>query len=140
MGLLLGDTHTGRDGGLAVRVWAAVPQVRHDRRRDRVESSPEQIAQSAQIAENMSQASGVPTRVVGWYHSHPHITVHPSHVDLRTQKMYQGMDEGFLGLILSVFQEEVASRLGKVQMTAFQTAPGGEEKRVGVTVVHPRSW
>lgn len=28
---------------------------------------------------------GVQTRVVGWYHSHPKITVQPSHVDLRTQ-------------------------------------------------------
>ena len=26
---------------------------------------------------------------MGWYHSHPHITVHPSAVDLRTQEPVQ---------------------------------------------------
>ncbi|KAI5236175.1 Lys-63-Specific Deubiquitinase Brcc36 [Manis pentadactyla] len=39
-------------------------------------------------------------RVVGWYHSHPHITVWPSHVDVRTQAMYQMMDQGFTGRVL----------------------------------------
>lgn len=39
------------------------------------------------------------------YHSHPHITVLPSHVDVRTQAMYQGLDEGFIGLIFSVFNQ-----------------------------------
>jgi len=30
--------------------------------------------------------NGDELRVMGWYHSHPHITVHPSAVDLRTQE------------------------------------------------------
>jgi proteasome lid subunit RPN8/RPN11 len=30
--------------------------------------------------------NGNELRVMGWYHSHPHITVHPSAVDLRTQE------------------------------------------------------
>ena len=42
-------------------------------------------------------------RVIGWYHSHPHITVEPSHVDVRTQGQYQAMDPAFLGLIFSCF-------------------------------------
>lgn len=41
------------------------------------------------------------------YHSHPHITVMPSHVDVRTQAMYQTMDEGFIGLIFSVFNQVI---------------------------------
>ena len=41
--------------------------------------------------------------VFGWYHSHPHNTVHPSHVDLATQARYKKMDKNFVGLIFSVF-------------------------------------
>ena len=52
---------------------------------DRVETSPEQIARSSAHAERLSRETGVRTRIVGWYHSHPHITVLPSHVDVRTQ-------------------------------------------------------
>ena len=35
--------------------------------------------------------------------SHPHITVLPSHVDVRTQAAYQMLDEGFVGIIISAF-------------------------------------
>ena len=41
--------------------------------------------------------------LAGWYHSHPHITVHPSHFDLATQASYQTMNKNFVGLIFSVF-------------------------------------
>ncbi|KAG9465750.1 hypothetical protein GDO78_017793 [Eleutherodactylus coqui] len=54
----------------------------------------------------LSEITGRPMRVVGWYHSHPHITVWPSHVDVRTQAMYQMMDVGFVGLIFSCFIED----------------------------------
>ena len=37
------------------------------------------------------------------YHSHPHITVLPSHVDLKTQAAYQMLDDGFVGIIISAF-------------------------------------
>ena len=50
-----------------------------------METSPEQIARSSAHAERLSRETGVRTRIVGWYHSHPHITVLPSHVDVRTQ-------------------------------------------------------
>ena len=43
------------------------------------------MARSSAHAERLSRETGVPTRIVGWYHSHPHITVLPSHVDLQTQ-------------------------------------------------------
>lgn len=72
---------------------------------DRVEASPEQMARCSAKAERFSHESGTLTRVVGWYHSHPHITVLPSHVDVRTQAMYQMLDPGFIGLIISTFNE-----------------------------------
>lgn len=52
---------------------------------DRVESSPAQVAECTALAEALTSQTGIPTRVVGWYHSHPHITVLPSHVDVQTQ-------------------------------------------------------
>jgi proteasome lid subunit RPN8/RPN11 len=126
------------DGSATVRIWAAVPQIRTDRRKvspsgfpdtasiaicgnllvrqclvkassshaqDRVEASPEQMARCSAKAERFSNETGTLTRVVGWYHSHPHITVLPSHVDVRTQAMYQMLDPGFIGLIISTFNE-----------------------------------
>jgi proteasome lid subunit RPN8/RPN11 len=52
---------------------------------DRVECSPQQLAAISTTAEELSNLTGKTTRVVGWYHSHPHITSLPSHVDVRTQ-------------------------------------------------------
>jgi BRCA1/BRCA2-containing complex subunit 3 len=61
--------------------------------------------------------------VVGWYHSHPHITIHPSHVDLSTQQLYQHLDSRFVGLIVSAFDK---SR-GKIGFIAFQSGPQSQE-------------
>ncbi|KAL2621252.1 hypothetical protein R1flu_001457 [Riccia fluitans] len=71
----------------------------------------------------MSVEIGRTTRVIGWYHSHPHITVQPSHVDVRTQKMYQMLDPGFVGIILSCFSED-ANKVGRIQVIAFQSQDG----------------
>eukprot|EP00112_Aurelia_sp_Birch-Aquarium-sp1_P004830 Seg1546.20 transcript_id=Seg1546.20/GoldUCD/mRNA.D3Y31 product="Lys-63-specific deubiquitinase BRCC36-like" protein_id=Seg1546.20/GoldUCD/D3Y31 len=64
-------------------------------------------------------------RIIGWYHSHPHITVWPSHVDVRTQSMYQMMDQDFVGIIISCFNEDPSSLVGDVQVTCFQAINGG---------------
>lgn len=54
------------------------------------------------------------------------------------------MDTGFLGIIVSCFNEDSVSRKASLQMTAFQAhaEPSGQPdiKRVPVSVVHPRSW
>jgi BRCA1/BRCA2-containing complex subunit 3 len=63
------------------------------------------MARCSAKAERFSNETGTLTRVVGWYHSHPHITVLPSHVDVRTQAMYQMLDPGFIGLIISPFNK-----------------------------------
>lgn len=57
----------------------------HTHPQDRVETSPEQMAACTALAESLSSSTGLFTRVLGWYHSHPHITVLPSHVDVNTQ-------------------------------------------------------
>lgn len=61
-------------------------------------------------------ASGVETRIIGWYHSHPHITVLPSHVDLSTQAMYQSLEARFIGLIFSVFNTNATTKAQTAQV------------------------
>lgn len=74
-------------------------QILLPRKSDRVEISPLQLSAAAQEADELSLKLGKPIRVMGrhnvknttfeyiklilvlgWYHSHPHITVVPSHV------------------------------------------------------------
>ncbi|KXZ48214.1 hypothetical protein GPECTOR_29g12 [Gonium pectorale] len=132
MGLLLGDIREeeaagGVGGGGAVcRVSLAFPQIRTDRRKDRVESSPEQLARCSAHAERLSRETGGRVRVIGWYHSHPHITVLPSHVDVRTQAMYQLLDPGFVGLIVSAFNRDPAS-----EASGVQSLPDGDVHSAG---------
>lgn len=76
---------------------------------DRVEASPEQLAAASSTAERLTKQTGRRTRVVGWVHSHPHITVLPSHVDVATQAAYQQLDASFVGLITSAFDNVRAS-------------------------------
>ena len=59
------------------------PIRRTTKEKDRVEIDAVDLATASQKAENAC------LRVVGRYHSHPHITVHPSHIDLSTQYSYQ---------------------------------------------------
>ncbi|XP_074312626.1 uncharacterized protein LOC141648071 [Silene latifolia] len=125
MGLLLGDIECSKSGKSTALIWGASPQTRSDRRKDRVETNPEQLAAASAMAERMSTTTGRRTRVIGWYHSHPHITVLPSHVDVRTQGMYQLLDSGFIGLIFSCFNED-AFKVGRIQVIAFQSLDGSQ--------------
>lgn len=123
MGLLLGDIQYTSKGAAIASIWCAAPQTRLDRRKDRVETNPEQLAAATAQADRMTAATGKTTRVIGWYHSHPHITVMPSHVDIRTQAMYQMLDPGFVGLIFSCFSED-STNVGRIQAIAFQSKDG----------------
>ena len=127
MGLLLGSV----DGDV-VRVDGALILSRGDRRKDRVEIGYEDLSMASTIAELVADSSQSTSKIVGWYHSHPHITVLPSAVDVRTQGQYQALDGGFLGLILSVFDQ------GRVEVCAFQSLSSDmcwERVEVPITVV-----
>ncbi|KAB0338959.1 hypothetical protein FD755_025095 [Muntiacus reevesi] len=69
-----------------VHIHSVIILRRSDKRKDRVEISPEQLSAASTEAEisllthRLAELTGRPMRVVGWYHSHPHITVWPSHV------------------------------------------------------------
>ncbi|XP_062969488.1 lys-63-specific deubiquitinase BRCC36-like [Cynocephalus volans] len=116
-----------------VHIHSVIILRRSDKRKDRVEISPEQLSAASTEAERLAELTGHPMRVVGWYHSHPHITVWPSHVDVRTQAMYQMMDQGFVGLIFSCFIEDKNAKTGRVLYTCFQSiqAQKSSESRHG---------
>ncbi|XP_060264369.1 lys-63-specific deubiquitinase BRCC36 isoform X2 [Ovis aries] len=155
MGLCIGEVDTVR----IVHIHSVIILRRSDKRKDRVEISPEQLSAASTEAERLAELTGRPMRVVGWYHSHPHITVWPSHVvsgglqrdsaihihvsilpqsplpsrlphdmeqihvlyNVRTQAMYQMMDQGFVGLIFSCFIEDKNTKTGRVLYTCFQS-------------------
>lgn len=117
MGLLIGEIDENKEA----RVSALVMLRRSDKRKDRVEISPEQLSGAAELAEKLAEELKRPMRVIGWYHSHPHITVWPSHVDIRTQLSYQMLDQGFVGIIFSVFSEDKSSKEQEIQVTCFQS-------------------
>ena len=59
--------------------------------------------------------------ICGWYHSHPHITVFPSNVDIKTQSMYQTMDNKFVGLIASVYNQNKKTFVDTIELIGFQS-------------------
>ncbi|CAO3662413.1 unnamed protein product [Umbelopsis vinacea] len=93
---------------------------RSDKRKDRVEISPIQLHLAVVEAEKIEMELGRKICVVGWYHSHPHITVFPSHIDVRTQLSQQMMDHRFFGLIVSCFDADV-DLTQRLQITCFQS-------------------
>uniref|UniRef100_A0A8C9NX13 BRCA1/BRCA2-containing complex subunit 3 n=1 Tax=Serinus canaria TaxID=9135 RepID=A0A8C9NX13_SERCA len=116
--------NTGRcsvDTNRIVHIHSVIILRRSDKRKDRVEISPEQLSAASTEAEISFKMTGRPMRVVGWYHSHPHITVWPSHVDVRTQAMYQMMDQGFVGLIFSCFIEDKNTKVDSFLFAAFNS-------------------
>ncbi|EFC49751.1 predicted protein, partial [Naegleria gruberi] len=117
MGLLIG--YINESTGVST-IWDCCPLRRVDKRRDRVEISPEQLVNAASMAEKLSTEDGIPTRVIGWYHSHPQFIHLPSPIDLSCQSQYQQMDSGFVGLIFSVFNNDKSST-GSIKLYAFQS-------------------
>ncbi|XP_023024363.1 lys-63-specific deubiquitinase BRCC36 [Leptinotarsa decemlineata] len=124
MGLLVGEVD---DIKCISKISACVTLHRSDKQPDRVEISPEQLCTASMYADQLSKKLDRPMRVLGWYHSHPHITVWPSHVDTRTQAVYQTMDPLFVGLIFSVFQNDSRSLNNLIQVTCFQAHQGASD-------------
>lgn len=115
-------------------VWGSVMVPRSDKRPERVEISPEQLITVAERAEEMTSESGQHTRVIGWYHSHPHITPYPSHVDLATQATCQLMEKCWVGLIFSVFNTDSRTQMNRVVLHCFATNVEGSSQHIRVPV------
>ncbi|CAD5118762.1 DgyrCDS7438 [Dimorphilus gyrociliatus] len=125
MGLCLGEVDEINE---ETRITSISVLIRSDKRPDRVEISPEQQLEARAKAERIAEETKKPIRVVGWYHSHPHITVWPSHVDIRTQANYQALDRAFVGLIFSVFNEDSSTKLQKTQLICFRSEEEGHNR------------
>jgi BRCA1/BRCA2-containing complex subunit 3 len=67
---------------LTVEIFDTMIVQRLDRAPDRVEISPEQLASSVAYCDKLSETYNRRIVAVGWYHSHPRITVNPSHVGM----------------------------------------------------------
>lgn len=115
MGLLIGDV---TDDGDSITLTAMRIGRRMTKQKDRVEIDDAVSIEASEYAESMGK------RVLGWYHSHPRITVHPSHLDLVTQANYQQMEPNFVGLIFSVFDYDKERNIDTRQTIAFQTHLG----------------
>lgn len=120
LGLLLGSVAEGVAD--TIDIYASLTLRRNDKRPDRCEIPPEQLVEAAEYAENLSNTIGRQTRVLGWYHSHPHITVLPSHVDLATQLDYQQMCPEFVGLIFAVFNKDPRTGVHRHDLFGFRSA------------------
>ncbi|KAJ3046310.1 BRCA1 BRCA2-containing complex, subunit 3 [Rhizophlyctis rosea] len=108
------------------KVDKCIFMTRKDKRKDRVEISSEQLSAA------MAEAEKLETQVVGWAHSHPHITVFPSHVDLQTQHSLQMLDARFVGLIFSCFNNDHETQ--RMQVISFQAleTPGSSLSRAEI--------
>lgn len=115
-------------------VWASHIMQRSVRRSDRVEVAAEVLISASDKAEELTRSTGIDMRVIGWYHSHPQITPFPSTVDLNSQKQYQQMDSGWVGLIFSVFHTDSSGR-NDCSIHCFQTGPGDRHLKVPLTVL-----
>lgn len=131
MGLLI-----GRISENCAHLWAAQMVPRNDKRKDRVEISPELLVSVVDKAEHLGAEMGERVRVLGWYHSHPHITPYPSHVDLGSQAVYQTMEPNWVGLIFSVFNNKKSTQRGHATLHSFQTivGPNGQHYHAKIPV------
>ena len=111
MGLLIGQIIDSE-----AHIHRSLVLSRRDKQKDRVEVGFEHLAAASTIAERLTDAESCQQNVLGWYHSHPHITVMPSHVDVKTQGCMQMLDSNFVGLIFSVFDKS-----GDMNVCAFQS-------------------
>jgi BRCA1/BRCA2-containing complex subunit 3 len=113
MGLLLGKWTKVKEKDVAYIEAISICR-RLDKLKDRVEISPEQLMNA------MNEGEKLQLNVIGWYHSHPHLIVSPSTVDLRTQLNMQQLDPRFFGIIFSCFNQE--DNVQRLNITCFQSS------------------
>jgi BRCA1/BRCA2-containing complex subunit 3 len=101
LGLLYGNYEANE-----VRIWGSINLIRNCKERDRVEVDELQLSQAMHKAEDLSESLQQASLLVGWFHSHPNITIFPSRVDLNTQKSLQSLGQHFIGIIISCFSRD----------------------------------
>jgi len=118
MGLLLGLANEDKTRLFISSIVITPRKVKED---SRVEIDPAILLQGSEAAEKLKEETGKPIQCIGWYHSHPKITIPPSHVDLNTQLNFQKyMDKSFVGLIFGSYQT-LHNHCVRTEAIAFQT-------------------
>jgi BRCA1/BRCA2-containing complex subunit 3 len=92
-----------------ILIWGSVNLIRNCKEKDRVEVDELQLSDAIHKAEEFSRSLKQATFLVGWFHSHPNITIFPSRVDLNTQRSLQSLGEHFVGLIISCFSRDASN-------------------------------
>uniref|UniRef100_A0A2R8MMF7 Lys-63-specific deubiquitinase n=1 Tax=Callithrix jacchus TaxID=9483 RepID=A0A2R8MMF7_CALJA len=95
-----------------VHIHSVIILRRSDKRKDRVEISPEQLSAASTEAEISLVVNRSFDVLWGCW---------ATLVYVRTQAMYQMMDQGFVGLIFSCFIEDKNTKTGRVLYTCFQS-------------------
>ncbi len=118
-----------------VNIWAIQSLPRNCKEKDRVEVDELELSKAMTRAEELSRSVNQECALKGWYHSHPKITVLPSHIDLRTQLNLQRLGQAFVGLIVSCFSRD-PSLVDSINLIAFQTDEKTQEMvTIPVTIV-----
>ena len=130
MGIYLGNVIES-DNQQIIEIYSSVSLSRICKEKDRVELDEEQLLKAREYADELSEKHNLSIKIVGWYHSHPKITVPPSHVDLNTQFSQQNYGP-FVGLIFSVFNLEDQNL--SLQCIAFQTLKNNIAHYIGIVV------
>ncbi|VDD80870.1 unnamed protein product [Mesocestoides corti] len=113
-----------------LQIYAAIPLPRSVQKSDRVEISPEDMSIGATKCEELEKSLGRKLSVLGWYHSHPHITPHPSAIDKEMQGELQKLDSKFFGIIVSVFVSERDKKEQVISFIGFRK----EDRPIKVTI------
>ncbi|XP_060844617.1 lys-63-specific deubiquitinase BRCC36-like [Rhopalosiphum padi] len=108
------------ENGTTVSVSALSIPPRGEIKKDRVEIMSEDLVNAMEDAKHFSRIKGANLNVIGWYHSHPHITVWPSNVDLQTQLNLQNMDSCFIGIICSSYNTDTTTMMKEMKTVCFQ--------------------
>ncbi|KAM7540504.1 hypothetical protein Aperf_G00000023353 [Anoplocephala perfoliata] len=119
--------------GKHIQIFAAKPCPRITHLPDRVEMSDQELADGIQEAEKLKEILGRNIKVLGWYHSHPHTTVHPSDHDIAAQKNYETLNPRFFGIIVSVFSDGKGTVINNekhqtTRITSFRSDGEGSTK------------
>ncbi|KAM3179076.1 hypothetical protein ACTXT7_001296 [Hymenolepis weldensis] len=108
-----------------IQIYSAKPCPRITHQPDRVEMRDEDLASGIQEADRLQALLGRNIKVLGWYHSHPHTTVHPSSHDKATQALYEASSPKFFGIIVSVFTKVNGSKddekQQEIRITSFRS-------------------
>ena len=75
--MLLGN-HINSGDRVKIQCVASLTSRRKTKEKDRVEIDPEALSEAMFEAEKLSKELKEQIFVIGWYHSHPNITVFPS--------------------------------------------------------------